>query len=78
MQAMRAVARKQRMKINSNDFRVHAGKDVDLKKWPTRIDPGIQVKGTMSETSEKTRCATERDAATRSITTLCFSFEPDR
>ncbi len=27
------------MKINSNDFRVREGADVDLKKWPTRVQP---------------------------------------
>jgi PPK2 family polyphosphate:nucleotide phosphotransferase len=30
------------MKINSNDFRVREGSDVDLKKWPTRIAPVYQ------------------------------------
>jgi PPK2 family polyphosphate:nucleotide phosphotransferase len=28
-----------RMHINSNDFRVRERRKVDLKKWPTRIDP---------------------------------------
>jgi PPK2 family polyphosphate:nucleotide phosphotransferase len=27
------------MKINTNDFRVPEGSEVDLKKWPTRIEP---------------------------------------
>jgi PPK2 family polyphosphate:nucleotide phosphotransferase len=27
------------MSIDSNDFRVREGSDVDLKKWPTRVDP---------------------------------------
>ncbi|MGO9935247.1 MAG: ADP-polyphosphate phosphotransferase [Steroidobacteraceae bacterium] len=27
------------MMIQSNDFRVREGRQVDLKKWPTRIDP---------------------------------------
>jgi PPK2 family polyphosphate:nucleotide phosphotransferase len=27
------------MKINSKDFRVHEGDEVDLKKWPTKVDP---------------------------------------
>lgn len=27
------------MKINSKDFRVPAGNEVDLKKWPTRVKP---------------------------------------
>jgi len=32
------------MKINSNDFRVREGDGVDLKKWPTRIDPVYKSK----------------------------------
>src|SRR5271170_6556852 len=27
------------MKISSKDFRVREGHEVDLKKWPTRVDP---------------------------------------
>ena len=27
------------MHINSSDFRVREGAEVDLKKWPTRVDP---------------------------------------
>ena len=27
------------MKINSKDFRVQEGETVDLKKWPTKVDP---------------------------------------
>ena len=27
------------MKINSKDFRVREGDEVDLKKWPTKVDP---------------------------------------
>ncbi len=32
------------MKINSNDFRVREGDDVDLKKWSTKIDPVYKSK----------------------------------
>ena len=32
------------MKINSEDFRVPAGKDVDLKKWPTLVKPVYKSK----------------------------------
>ncbi|MFZ3321187.1 MAG: ADP-polyphosphate phosphotransferase [Usitatibacter sp.] len=32
------------MKINSEDFRVPAGKDVDLKKWPTLVKPAYKSK----------------------------------
>jgi PPK2 family polyphosphate:nucleotide phosphotransferase len=28
-----------KMKINSKDFRVREGDDVDLEKWPTKVDP---------------------------------------
>ncbi|HLO21765.1 MAG TPA: hypothetical protein VK192_14915 [Sphingomicrobium sp.] len=31
-----------KMKINSNDFRVLAGKKVDLKKWPTLVKPAYK------------------------------------
>jgi PPK2 family polyphosphate:nucleotide phosphotransferase len=33
------------MKIDSTDFRVQKGDDVDLKKWPTRIEPAYTSKG---------------------------------
>src|ERR1035438_6626689 len=33
------------MKIHPNDFRVAEGDDVDLKKWPTMIDPVYKSKG---------------------------------
>ena len=33
------------MKINSNDFRVREGDDVDLKKWPTKVEPVYSSKG---------------------------------
>jgi PPK2 family polyphosphate:nucleotide phosphotransferase len=32
------------MKINSKDFRVREGDDVNLKKWPTRVDPVYKSK----------------------------------
>ena len=32
------------MKINSKDFRVHEGDAVDLKKWPTIVDPFYKSK----------------------------------
>src|ERR1700724_1996455 len=33
-----------KMKINSKDFRVREGEDVDLKKWPTKVDPVYKSK----------------------------------
>src|SRR5512135_2236053 len=33
-----------KMKINANDFRVLAGKKVDLKKWPTLVKPAYKSK----------------------------------
>lgn len=30
--------RRKIMKIDSNDFRVHEGHEVNLKKWPTRVE----------------------------------------
>jgi len=32
------------MKINPNDFRVHEGAAVDLRKWPTRVEPVYKSK----------------------------------
>jgi polyphosphate kinase 2 (PPK2 family) len=32
------------MKIHSKDFRVQEGDDVDLKKWPTTVDPVYKSK----------------------------------
>ena len=32
------------MKINSKDFRVSEGEDVNLKKWPTKVDPVYKSK----------------------------------
>jgi PPK2 family polyphosphate:nucleotide phosphotransferase len=33
-----------KMKINSKDFRVPEGHEVDLKKWPTKVDPVYKSK----------------------------------
>jgi PPK2 family polyphosphate:nucleotide phosphotransferase len=33
-----------KMRINSKDFRVREGHGVDLKKWPTRVDPVYKSK----------------------------------
>jgi polyphosphate kinase 2 (PPK2 family) len=32
------------MKINSKDFRVREGHEVDLKKWPTKVEPVYKSK----------------------------------
>jgi PPK2 family polyphosphate:nucleotide phosphotransferase len=32
------------MKIHTKDFRVREGEDVDLKKWPTKVDPVYKTK----------------------------------
>src|ERR1700689_1563031 len=32
------------MKIHSKDFRVREGHEVDLKKWPTKVDPTYKSK----------------------------------
>ena len=32
------------MKINSKDFRVREGHEVNLKKWPTWVDPVYKSK----------------------------------
>jgi PPK2 family polyphosphate:nucleotide phosphotransferase len=41
------------MKINSNDFRVQEGDDVDLRKWPTLIDPVYKSKEQYAELLEE-------------------------
>jgi polyphosphate kinase 2 (PPK2 family) len=33
-----------KMKINSKDFRVPEGHEVDFKKWPTKVDPEYKSK----------------------------------
>ena len=40
------------MKISSNDFRVREGDDVDLKKWPTMVDPVTKSKKQYQELLE--------------------------
>lgn len=37
------------MKISSKDFRVREGDDVDLKKWPTMVDPVYKSKAQYQE-----------------------------
>ena len=41
------------MKINSNDFRVREGKEVNLKKWPTEITPYYDSKKQFKKTLRK-------------------------
>jgi PPK2 family polyphosphate:nucleotide phosphotransferase len=38
------IAERMKMKINSNDFRVSAGKKVNFKKWPTIVKPFFKSK----------------------------------
>jgi hypothetical protein len=45
-----------KMKINSKAFRVREGDNVDLKKWPTKVDPVLAV------TEFRGRCSTRRIA----------------
>jgi polyphosphate kinase 2 (PPK2 family) len=33
-----------KMKIHSNDFRVREGDEVNLKNWPTKVDPVYKSK----------------------------------
>ena len=40
----RLAAERMKMKINSKDFRVREGHEVDLKKWPTKVDPVYKSK----------------------------------
>ena len=41
------------MKISSKDFRVREGDDVDLKKWPTKVDPVYKSKEQYQELLQK-------------------------
>jgi PPK2 family polyphosphate:nucleotide phosphotransferase len=41
------------MKINSKDFRVHEGKEVDLQKWPTKIEAVCDTKTQYKELLEE-------------------------
>ena len=42
-----SIAERMKMKIDSKDFRVKEGDEVNLKKWPTVIDPRVQVEGAL-------------------------------
>ena len=41
------------MKINSKDFRVREGDAVNLKKWPTKVDPVYKSKEQYQDFSRK-------------------------
>ncbi len=41
------------MKIHSKDFRVGKGDEVDLKKWPTKVDPVYKSKKQYKELLEE-------------------------
>jgi PPK2 family polyphosphate:nucleotide phosphotransferase len=41
------------MKINSKDFRVHEGREVDLQKWPTKIEAVCDTKTQYQELLEE-------------------------
>ncbi len=41
------------MKIDSKDFRVREGDEVDLRKWPTKVDPVYKSKKQYKELLEK-------------------------
>jgi len=39
-----STAERMKMKINSQDFRVREGDEVNLRKWPTKVEPVYQSK----------------------------------
>jgi PPK2 family polyphosphate:nucleotide phosphotransferase len=41
---MLLAAKRMKMRISSNDFRVREGDGVNLKKWPTKVDPVYKSK----------------------------------
>src|SRR4029077_16948840 len=49
----RLAAERMKMKINSKDFRVQEGDEVNLKKWPTKVDPVYKSKEHYKELLEK-------------------------
>ena len=61
------------MKIDAKDFRVREGDEVDLRKWPTRIDPVYKSKEHYKSLLEEhvansTPCSS---SSTRPIATPC-------
>ena len=60
------------MEINSKDFRVREGDEVNLKKWPTLVDPVYKSKEQYQELSARTRCTIEfAAAASLCVRSLC-------
>ena len=51
------------MQISSKDFRVREDKKVDLKKWPTRVEPFYKSKAALSKSSSRSTSRTQRKAA---------------
>ena len=51
------------MKINSEDFRVREGDEVDLRKWPTNVKPVYKSKEHYQELLGEHVAQTERAAA---------------
>ena len=45
------------MKIHTKDFRVHEGDKVNLKKWPTKVDPVYKSKEQYKKLAGRTCCA---------------------
>jgi len=65
------------MTISSKDFRVPEGEDVDLKKWPTIVDPVYKSKEQYQEllTDHVTRLSSQQQllyASNRHVILLVF------
>ena len=60
------------MKINSKDFRVREGDEVNLRKWPTNVEPVYKSKEHYQKLLGEQRYATKRAAgASIRIQPLC-------
>ncbi len=51
------------MKINSKDFRVKEGDEVNLKKWPTIVKPVYKSKKQYEELLRNTWCNSVRNSS---------------
>ena len=80
LEAATRLAKGTTMKISSKDFRVREGDDVDLKKWPTLVDPVYKSKEQYQELLDGPCRAPQRAAAAslRRPTAMpsCWCFRP--
>ena len=67
-----STGERMKMKISSKDFRVREGDEVNLRKWPTNVEPVYKSKDQYHKLLGRARCATQRTtAASLCIQPLC-------